>query len=91
MCIRDSLWDAHPPFQIDGNFGYTSGIAEMLLQSQNDQIKLLPALPDVWGDGHVSGLRARGNFEISEYWEGGELTEVTITSNSGNTLSLIHI
>ena len=60
----------------------------MLLQSQNDQIKLLPALPDVWGDGHVSGLRARGNFEISEYWEGGELTEVTITSNSGNTCNV---
>ena len=82
--LYDNLWDAHPPFQIDGNFGFTSGIAEMLLQSDNDQIKLLPALPDAWSDGHVSGLRARGNFEISEYWESGELTEVTIVSNSGN-------
>ena len=88
--LYDNLWDAHPPFQIDGNFGYTSGIAEMLLQSQNDQIKLLPALPDAWGDGHVSGLRARGNFEISESWQSGALTEVTITSNSGSTCNVTY-
>ncbi len=86
--LYDNLWDAHPPYQIDGNFGFTSGIAEMLLQSQNDEIKLLPALPDAWGTGHVSGLRARGNFEISEEWADGELTQVTIQSNSGSTCNV---
>ena len=79
-----NLWDAHPPFQIDGNFGFTSGVTEMLLQSQNEEISLLPALPSAWSTGHVNGLCARGNFEISEMnWENGRLTGATILSKSG--------
>ena len=82
--LYDNLWDAHPPFQIDGNFGFTSGVTEMLLQSQNDVISLLPALPQKWNTGHANGLRARGNFEIKEMsWSDGSLEKVTILSGSG--------
>ncbi len=87
--LYDNLWDAHPPFQIDGNFGFTSGIAEMLLQSQNDMIQLLPAIPSQWSEGHANGLRARGNFEISKMeWAEGKLTAVTVKSNSGGVCNL---
>ncbi|RCX14817.1 dockerin type I repeat protein [Anaerobacterium chartisolvens] len=87
--LYDNLWDAHPPFQIDGNFGFTSGVAEMLLQSHNNEIQLLPALPAQWSVGHANGLRARGNFTITEMnWSGGALKDVTIQSNSGNACNV---
>ena len=87
--LYDNLWDAHPPFQIDGNFGFTSGITEMLMQSQNNEIQLLPALPSQWSTGHANGLCARGNFTVTEMnWSNGALTGVAIRSNSGNVCNV---
>ncbi|WP_036942007.1 glycosyl hydrolase family 95 catalytic domain-containing protein [Pseudobacteroides cellulosolvens] len=87
--LYDNLWDAHPPFQIDGNFGFTSGIAEMLSQSHNNEIQLLPALPSQWSTGHANGLCARGNFTVTQMnWSNGALSNVTIKSNSGNVCNV---
>lgn len=79
-----NLFDTHAPYQIDGNFGATSGIAEMLLQSQGDHIEPLAALPSGWNTGSVDGIKARGNFELALSWEDGKMNECRITSNSGN-------
>ena len=83
-----NLFDTHPPFQIDGNFGSTAGMTEMLVQSQGDCIEILPALPDAWATGVFKGIKARGNFEISCLWDDMVLKSLEITSNSGNACVL---
>lgn len=89
--IYENLWDAHPPFQIDGNFGVTAGMAEMLLQSHQGKLELLPALPaNTWKKGEVKGLRAVGAFTVDMAWEDGKATTVRVTSHAGRTAIVKH-
>jgi alpha-L-fucosidase 2 len=84
----DSLLNTHPPFQIDGNFGYAAGVCEMLVQSHVGYIQLLPALPEQWPNGSVTGICARGGFELDIAWHDGHLTTATIRSKNGETCRL---
>ena len=85
-----NLFDAHPPFQIDGNFGGTAGVCEMLLQSHAGRIELLPALPVAWDEGEVRGIRARGGFTIDMKWRGDTVTEARISSAKGGTATVAY-
>ncbi|MPZ81761.1 MAG: alpha-L-fucosidase [Actinophytocola sp.] len=84
----DNLWDTHPPFQIDGNFGAAAGVAEMLVQSQSGVVDVLPALPDLWADGSVEGLRARGDVTVDVDWTGGTPTRIELEAGRSGPLTV---
>lgn len=85
-----NLFDAHPPFQIDGNFGGTAGICEMLIQSDGEHLELLPALPATWKEGEINGIKARGNYTVNLCWKDGKVDKAEITSHQGGTLTVLY-
>ena len=85
-----NLMDAHPPFQIDGNFGATAGIIEMLVQSHDGEILLLPALPDQWKSGSIKGVKARGGYLLDIEWREGKLNKVKIVPTKGGKTMLVY-
>jgi alpha-L-fucosidase 2 len=86
--LNDNLWGTHPPFQIDGNFGFTASISEMLLQSQSGFLEVLPSVPSEWESGEFKGLVARGNFVVSCKWENGKIKRIKIISKQGGKLNI---
>ena len=85
-----NLFDAHPPFQIDGNFGGTAGVCEMLMQCDGEKMELLPALPDAWKEGCITGIKARGNYTINLRWKDKKVTKAEITSHEGGNLAVAY-
>lgn len=86
----NNLWDSHPPFQIDGNFGGSAGVLEMLLQSHLGFLHILPALPQAWSEGELKGVLARGGFEVDIFWRNGELKKIIVKSNAGENCNLLY-